>query len=156
MNKSQESMLQASSITDKELLARLPDTQIDHDNKEFYRGWLDRRLLINHCGACGNWFHPPRPICPSCWSRDVVPTEVSGRGIVHLLVRLHQGPPTDGVDYSTPHPVAVVELAEQVGLRFGSTVINCPLEEIRIGMPVRLTWVVRFNEPYPVFEPADR
>lgn len=142
-----------SGITDEELLSRLPDTLIDHDNKEFYRGWLERRLLLNRCNGCGTWHHPPRPVCPSCWSRDVAPTEVSGRGTVHLLIKLHQGPPAPGVDYSTPHPVATVELDE--GVRFTSTIVKCPLGEMRIGMPVQITWIDRYGVPYPVFEPAE-
>lgn len=143
-------------ISDAELLDAFPDTLIDHDNKELYRGWLERRLLLNRCGNCGRWHHPPRPRCPECWSTDVRPTEVSGRGTVHLLIKLHQGPPAPDVDYKTPHPVATVELDEQEGLRFTSTIVNCPLDEMAIGMPVQLTWIERWGAPYPVFEPAPK
>jgi uncharacterized OB-fold protein len=111
-------------IYDRELLDRFPDTLIDHDNKEFYRGWLERRLLVDRCGDCGNWFLPPSAWCPRCWSRNVTPTEVSG------------------------------ELAEQPGLRFTSTIVGCADDEMHIGMPVRLTWIDRYGEPYPVFEPV--
>jgi uncharacterized OB-fold protein len=142
-----------TTISDQELLDAFPDTRIDHDNKEFYRGWLERRLLLNRCLECGRWHHPPQPICPDCWSRHVEPSEISGTGVIHLLMLLHQGPPAPDVDYSRPHPVATVELAEQEGLRYSSTVVNCPQEEIRIGMPVRLTWIERWGAPYPVFEP---
>jgi uncharacterized OB-fold protein len=141
-----------TSISDQELLEAYPDTPIDHDTKEFYRGWLERRLLLNRCLDCGRWHNPPRPLCPDCWSRWVAPTEVSGRGVIHLLLFLHQGPPAPDVDYSRPHPVATVELAEQEGLRYTSTVVNCPPEEIKIGTPVRLTWIERWGAPYPVFE----
>ncbi|MGE0384660.1 MAG: Zn-ribbon domain-containing OB-fold protein [Gammaproteobacteria bacterium] len=140
---------------DEELLARFPDTRIDHDNKHFYAGWLQKKLLLNRCEDCGHWHTPPRPLCPKCWSFKVKPTEVSGRGTVHLLIRLHQGPPAPGVDYKTPHPVATVELPEQPGLRISSTVVNCAPQDIRIGMPVKLTWIDRYGAPYPVFEPAE-
>jgi hypothetical protein len=50
--------------------------------------------------------------------------------------------------------VVSVELAEQAGLRFTSTVVNCPPEEIRIGLPVALAWIDRAGAPFPVFEPA--
>jgi uncharacterized OB-fold protein len=143
-------------VSDTELLEAFPDTLVDHDNKEFYRGWLQRRLLVNRCGECGRWHHPPGPRCPECWSTAVSPTEVSGRGTVHLLVKLHQGPPAPDVDYRSPHPVATVELDEQEGLRLTSTVVNCPLGELEIGMPVQLTWIERWGAPYPVFEPAPR
>jgi uncharacterized OB-fold protein len=83
-----------------------------------------------------------------------VPTEASGRGTVHLLVRLHQGPRAPGVDYSKPLPVVAVELAEQVGLRYTSSIVNCEPEDVHIDMPVTLTWIERYGAPFPVFEPA--
>src|SRR5439155_16123596 len=111
----------AGTISDTELVDRFPDVLIDPDNKEFYRGWLQRRLLLNRCAQCGAWHHPPGPVCPECWSIDVRPTPVSGEGRIHLLVGLRQGPPAEGVDYASPHVVATVELAEQPGLRYTST-----------------------------------
>ncbi|CAB4364073.1 MAG: hypothetical protein F2681_08705 [Actinobacteria bacterium] len=45
----------------------------------------------------------------------------AGNGTIHLAVFLHQGPPAEGVDYSTPYPVVTVELDEQPGLRFTGT-----------------------------------
>lgn len=93
-----------ASIPDAELVDRLPGILVDGDNKDFYRGWLERRLVLNRCEDCGRWHHPPKPICPECWSDRIRPTPVSGRGTVHLLVWLRQGPPAHGVDYSTPTP----------------------------------------------------
>ncbi|HUP72965.1 MAG TPA: zinc ribbon domain-containing protein [Acidimicrobiales bacterium] len=143
-----------SVVTDAELVERLPRVRIDHDNRHFYRGWLQRQLLINRCNSCQQWHHPPKPVCPHCWSRDLRPTEVSGRGTIHLLMLLHQGPPAPGVDYSTgPHPVATVELAEQSALRLTSTVVGCATDDIAIGMPVELTWIERDGVPFPAFRP---
>ena len=79
---------------------------------------------------------------------------MSGRGTAHLVMFLRQGPPAPGVDYEkSPHPVVTVELEEQENLRFTSTVIDTPLEEIRIGLPVELAWIDRFGAPFPVFKP---
>jgi uncharacterized OB-fold protein len=143
-------------VSDTEVLARYPHAAIDQDNKELYRGWLQHRLLVNRCATCGHWHHPPAPLCPKCWSTDVVPTEVAGRGVVYLLIRLYQGPAAPGVDYTKgPHPVVSVELAEQRGLRFTSTVVNCAPEDLRIGLPVQLTWIDRAGAPFPVFEPMN-
>ena len=140
---------------DAELVERFSNLRIDRDAAGFYRGWLERELRIQRCADCGRWHHPPRPMCPSCWSWNVVPTRVSGRGTVHLCMLLHQGPPAPGVDYAKgPHPVVVVELAEQPGLRITSTVIGRPAREISIGMPVELDWIQRWGQPFPVFRPA--
>jgi uncharacterized OB-fold protein len=90
------------------------------------------------------------------WSSSLTPTEVSGRGVVHLTILLHQGPPAPDVDYGkAPHPVVTVDLEEQQGLRFTSTVIDCPLENVRIGLPVELAWIERFGAPFPVFRPRE-
>jgi uncharacterized OB-fold protein len=140
--------------SDEILFERYPSTPIDHDNKDFYRGLLARHLMLNRCEECGRWHNPPLPMCPDCWSTDVRATQVSGEGIVYLLTLMHQGPPTPGVDYSTPHPVAAIELAEQTGLRFTSAIVNCDPRQVHIGMAVRLAWQVRDGNPFPVFEPA--
>ncbi len=143
-----------ASISDAELVDRLPGILVDGDNKDYYRGWLERRLVLNRCEDCGRWHHPPKPVCPECWSDRVRPTPVSGRGTVHLLVWLRQGPPADGVDYSMPHPVVTVELEEQAALRFTSTVVDTTMDELEIGDPVELTWVERNGAPFPAFTRA--
>jgi uncharacterized protein len=140
-----------ASIPDAELVDRLPGILVDGDNKDYYRGWLERQLVLNRCEDCGRWHHPPKPVCPECWSDRVRPSPVSGRGTVHLLVWLRQGPPADGVDYSTPHPVVTVELEEQTGLRFTSTVVDAAMDELAIGDTVELTWIERNGEPFPAF-----
>jgi uncharacterized OB-fold protein len=51
-----------------------------------------------------------------------------------------------------PYPVVAVELAEQEGLRFTSTVVGADNKDIYIGAPVRLAWTERNGSPMPVFE----
>jgi uncharacterized OB-fold protein len=142
----------AGVVTDEELVARYPGEGIDHDNKDRYRGWLEHRLLFNRCRDCETWHDPPKPICPSCWSSNVAATEVTGAGTIFMCLFLHQGPPIEGVDYSTPHPVVTVELDE--GVRFSSTVIDAERDLITIGARVTLDWIERGGSPLPVFRIA--
>jgi uncharacterized OB-fold protein len=145
----------AGELSDADLVQRFSYAQVDRDKRDFYRGWLARELRVNRCADCGHWHHPPRPMCPACWSWNVVPTAVSGRGVVHLLMLLHQGPPAEGVDYGAgPYPVVTVELAEQPGLRYTSTIVDCPPDKLAIGLPVELAWIERNGAPFPVFTPA--
>ena len=147
-------MSDTTALTDAELVERFSYLTVDRDRAEFHRGWLEHELRINRCADCGHWHQPPRPMCPRCWSWNVVATPVSGRGRVHLLMLLHQGPPAPGVDYSAgPYPVVTVELEEQPSLRYTSTIVNCDPDDIRLDMPVRLTWIDRHGAPFPVFEP---
>jgi uncharacterized OB-fold protein len=138
-------------ITNDELVQRFPGEPITHDNATHYRGRLDRQLLVNRCDDCRTWHQPPKPVCPQCWSSQVTPTGVSGNGTIFMNVFLYQGPPAPGVDYSTPYPVVTVELEEQVGLRFTSTVVDADNEDIAIGKAVRLDWRERSGSPMPVF-----
>ena len=81
---------------------------------------------------------------------------MSGRGTIHLVIFLHQGPPAEGVDYDAgPHPVVTVELEEQEGLRFTSTVVDASNDDIVIGAPVELDWTERDGRPFPVFRLVD-
>lgn len=143
----------ARAVTDAELAACFPDVALDGDLRDHYAGRLERRLLLTRCTDCGRWTVPGAPVCPDCWSFEVRATEVSGLGTIHLLTLLHQGPSPDVIDYSGPHPVAVVELVEQVGLRLTTTVVDVPPRAVTIGMPVELTWIERRERPVPAFRP---
>jgi hypothetical protein len=73
-----------------------------------------------------------------------------------MAVFLHQGPHADGIDYSTPYPIVTVELDEQAGLRFSSTVVGSDDDDIRIGRRVDLDWIERSGAPLPVFRLSER
>ncbi|MCU1454097.1 MAG: hypothetical protein JWN46_2243 [Acidimicrobiales bacterium] len=142
----------SEAATDDEVLAAYPNTRIDQDNVEHYRGRLERRLLVNRCAECRLWHQPPRAVCPRCWSSDVRATEVSGRGTVALHTVLHLAAPSAGVAGGGGYPLAAVDLVEQDGLRFTAPIVDMP--EPRIGDDVELTWITRDGSPVPAFRPA--
>ncbi len=143
------------TVSDDEVFTRYPDVLINYDNIEHYRGLLQRRLLINRCDDCGYWVYPHRPICPQCWSWSVTPTEVSGRGRVHLFTQVRQPRANDKAGQRQGAVVLIgVELAEQPGLRYLSTVDGIEFADLRHDMPVELTWTERDGVPAPAFRPA--
>lgn len=144
----------ATDISDEQVLHTFPEVRLDHRNKEFYRALLRHELVAARCRHCGTWHTPLRSLCPECWSTDIAVEPVSGSGRIHLLIRLHQGPPARDVNYSSPWPLATVEVEEQPGLRFVSTVVDCPPEQLRVGLPVELTWIERNGAPWYAFRPA--
>jgi uncharacterized protein len=144
-----------ADVTDEQLAELFRGQPVDHDTEAVFRGRLDHRLLVHRCDDCGTWHQPPKPICPRCWSTAVTPTPVRGTGTIFMAIFLHQGPPADGVDYATRHPVVTVELDEQVGLRLTSTVVGASNADIRIGRRVELDWIDRGGAPLPVFRLAE-
>lgn len=143
-----------TEVTDEQLAELFRGQPIDHDTAAVFRGRLDHQLLVHRCDDCGTWHQPPKPICPRCWSAAVTPTPVHGGGTIFMAIFLHQGPPAEGVDYTVPHPVVTVELDEQEGLRFTSTVVGARNADIRIGRRVELDWIERAGAPLPVFRLA--
>lgn len=136
----------------EELIERSPGWVIDHDNKEFYAGLAEERLLVDRCRACGRWQHPPRPICPVCWSTDIEPDEVRGTGTVHLwTVYRVLDPVFGGVDLDGARMVTV-ELDEQPGLRVTSKFVGP--HDPAVGDRVAVRFVDRQGTPFPVFDPA--
>jgi uncharacterized OB-fold protein len=47
--------------------------------------------------------------------------------------------------------IAIVELTEQRGLRLFTNVIDCPVDEVEIGMPVEVDFLERSPAFLPVF-----
>jgi uncharacterized OB-fold protein len=123
---------------------------LDDGNRFFWTSGEDGRLRFLRCQACGYWLHPPGPRCPECGSREVAPEAVSGRGEVWSYTVNHQ--PWDGG--TGPYVIVLVALPEQRGLRLTSNLVNCPPDDVHIGMPVRVTFERHDAVWFPLFEPA--
>jgi uncharacterized OB-fold protein len=125
--------------------------RLDDDNRSFWTSGADGRLRLLRCQACRYFIHPPAPRCPQCWSADVAPEALSGQAEVHTFTINHH--PWDGA--AEPYAIAVVTFPEQADLRLTTNIVGCPVEEVRIGMPVRVTFEPHEDVWIPVFEPDD-
>jgi uncharacterized OB-fold protein len=107
------------------------------DTIEFWRAAKEERLLIRHCTACGAYSYYPRPFCPKCWSEAVEWFEASGQGTLYTWSVIYSNdlPP---FSERVPYVAAMVDLAE--GPRMATNVVDCPFDELRVGMPVRVTF----------------
>lgn len=109
-------------------------TVID-ETRPFWEGTLAEELRVQACNACGNRQLPGGPCCTSCLSQDLRWDRASGRGTVfsHSVVR-HAFHPTFADQ--VPYVVADVQLEE--GPILTSNVTDCPVEDVRIGLPVEV------------------
>jgi uncharacterized OB-fold protein len=123
---------------------------LDDTNRFFWTSGQDGRLRFLRCQECGYWLHPPGPRCPACGAWEVAPEAVSGRGEVYSYTVNHQ--PWDGDD--EPYAIVLVALPEQDGLRLTSNLVGCRVDDVRIGMPVRVTFERHDRVWFPLFEPA--
>jgi uncharacterized protein len=124
---------------------------VDDATRPFWTGGEHGELRILRCRACGTWLHPPGPVCPACLGTDLAPEAASGRAVVHTYTINHQ-PWFPGLE--PPYVVAIVELPEQEGMRLTTNIVGCPPGDVRIGMPVRVTFEEYDGVWLPFFEPA--
>jgi uncharacterized OB-fold protein len=127
----------------------------DH-NRDFWTGGKDRELRLWRCQDCGYYIHPPLPMCPQCHSKRLATEAVSGRATLATYTINHQ-PFMPGPEL--PYVIAIIEIEEQPALRLMTNLVNCPHEQIRIGMPLRVTFE-HHEDPdgdvyFPLFEPAE-
>ncbi len=131
--------------------AQRPLPRITEMNAHFWTGGKDGRLHILRCRDCGTWIHPYAARCPNCRGGQIAAEPVSGRGTVTGFTVNHQAW-TPGV--ATPYVVAVVELEEQSNLRLMTNLPRTPIDEVRIGMPVKVYFEAQGEVYVPLFEAA--
>jgi uncharacterized protein len=124
--------------------------RVTDDNEHFWRGGRDGELRILRCQTCGYWIHPPSPVCPACLSTELAPEATSGRAVIHTFTVNHY-PWIPGFD--PPYVVAIVELPEQDGLRLTTNIVGVAPDEVRSGLPVRVTFEHHDDGGYEVWLP---
>jgi uncharacterized OB-fold protein len=128
-----------------------PVPKVDDDNRDFWTGGRDGELRIIRCGDCGFYIHPPSPRCPRCLGSDVAPAAVSGRGHVYTYT-VNERVWAEGLD--VPYVIAIVELDEQAGLRLMTDLVDVPLDQVAIDMPVQVEFREQGDVHVPVFRAA--
>jgi uncharacterized protein len=119
--------------------------------KRFWEGARDCKLLLQYDPDVGKYQFYPRPISVFSGRRNLEWREASGKGTVYTYTVSHKAPPP--FRNVSPFIIATVELAERV--RIMANLINCPRDRVKIGMPVRLTWVRAGEANFPAFEPDE-
>ena len=85
---------------------------------------------------------------------DLTVAEVSGGARLHSYTVNHQ---RWFPGQEVPYVIGLVELVEQPGLRLTTNIVNCPIDRIAIGMPLRVLFeIVNDDVALPLFEPAEQ
>ena len=111
----------------------------DDVSRFFWEGCAEHKLLIQRCSQCGRYNHPPRVVCPGCLGTVLVPTEVSGHGVISTFTIPLQ-PYDPYYAGQVPYTLAVVELVEQKNLKMVTNVVDIDPDDVRIDMSVEVTF----------------
>jgi uncharacterized OB-fold protein len=104
------------------------------------RAWFTSGdVALQECDGCGVLQHPPEEICHACGSMTFGTRVVEPTGTVHSYTVVHHSvhPALDG---SVPYAVVLVALDAAPDLRVVGNLIDVPVAEVAIGMPVVATW----------------
>ena len=118
---------------------------VNPETQAFWDATAQGKLLIKKCNACGEGHFYPRNICPFCFSDQTEWQEASGRGTIYTYSVMRRAP--------VPYAIAYVELEE--GPRIMTNIVDCDLDQIKIGQAVRLVFKPSDGgPPVPMFAPV--
>lgn len=125
----------------------------DPVSRFFWEGAARGSLLIQRCGSCLCFQYPPTVVCESCQSRDVIPTEVSGRGSIFALTVVHQAFLPDFSE-DVPYTLVLVELDDAPGVRLLTNLVDQRGQTSLACDAVEVTFEMREGVAIPQFRPA--
>jgi len=98
--------------------------------EQFNKNVLQGRLMGGKCMKCGKVHLPPRPLCDSCYSKDLEWIEISPKGKLLTYTVIHVAPAQ--FQEMAPYAVGVVQFEN--GSRLPGMIRGVPMEQMKIGM----------------------
>ena len=129
--------MSAAVITPDRPLPDRPLPRPARESQAFWDGLREARFMIQHCTACGRPRHYPRPVCPHCWSMESDFREAPLTGRVHTWTVCHH-PFNFAFKQATPYLVVLADM--DVGVRVNAPLHGVAEADLRIGLPVRLSF----------------
>ncbi len=125
---------------------------INEETKPYWEYCKKHKLRMQKCTQCGHIRFPISNICPECHSLESQWVQLSGKGSIYSFtvyrVAYHPAFKDD-----IPYVLAIIQLAEEP--RMESNIIGCQPEEVRIDMPVEVSFEdVTDQVSLPKFRPA--
>ncbi len=131
-----------------------PAPIVSSDNKPFWDGTAEGKLLLPRCDACQTVIWYPRHFCPACGSLNVSWFQASGKGSVYSFTVNRRGV-ADHADYKEVgvFVLAYVELEE--GPRIMTNIVDGDPNQVHIGQKVELVFAdTGKGNALPRFKPA--
>lgn len=111
-----------------------PLPAITATSRPFWDAAREHRLLIQRSKKTGKAVFYPRATSPYGPKDELEWIEASGLGTVYSFT-IARRPTAPQWASDVPYVLAIVELAE--GARMTTNIVNCDVDAVRIGMPVR-------------------
>ena len=130
-----------------------PVPEPDEVTAFFWDAAREGRLEIQRCESCEQYQYPPDVACVHCQSTELTPAQVSGRGSLYSYTRVDRAFHA-GFAGQLPYVIGLVELEEQPGLKLLTNIVGADPEDLKVGMPLEVTFETRRDITLPQFRPA--
>jgi uncharacterized OB-fold protein len=117
-----------------------PLPNVDSDHQAFWDGLKTDKFLLWTCKNCGAQYWPVsfcRNHANEAFFGNMEWAEASGRGTVFAF-NIHYTALDAAFQEDVPYVFALIELEE--GPLFPSNIVGCAPEDVKIGMPVEVTF----------------
>jgi hypothetical protein len=119
----------------------------------FWDAAAAQRLVVQRCTECALLRFPPSAHCSHCHSDGVEWAELSGRATLYSFIIDHRNM-IPGFEGAYTVALATPDEVTDDSIRFVTNVPGCPPEDLRIGMPLTVTFeVVHDGVTLPQFVP---
>ncbi|MFP3985440.1 MAG: Zn-ribbon domain-containing OB-fold protein [Candidatus Bathyarchaeia archaeon] len=112
--------------------------------ESFYKFVKEEKLMGAKCNQCGQLLVPPKPMCPTCFSKNLSWKELPKKGKLLTYTVIHVAPKR--FQHLTPYAVGIVKLEEDAQLP--GIIKNVHPDKLRVGM----TLAIGFEKEPPTEE----
>lgn len=117
----------------------VPLPQMDAVSEPFWSACAERRLVVQHCRACGSFQYPPRLFCRNCRGAEFDWPQSNGSGRIYTYTVVHHAPSAELRD-QIPYVVAAVKLEDCGGVLVISNLVGESASGVTVDRAVRLRW----------------
>lgn len=111
------------------------------DNHPYWDAADRHELVLQKCDQCQHYAHPPGPSCPTCGSEELSWEKLGSdiNGTVYSYIVSYR-PFLPGFQDQLPLVIAIVELDKVPEVRLIGNILECPPDDVQIGMKVKMIW----------------
>jgi uncharacterized OB-fold protein len=114
----------------------------DEVDAPFWAACNEDRLVLQFCGGCGRYQHPPSADCRQCGSTSSLGwRQVDGGGTIYSYTVVYDTP-IALLQSETPFNVVTIDIDEAPGVNMVSHLPGTPVDRVPIGASVRLIFEV--------------
>lgn len=126
-----------------------PEPKASSFTRPFWDGAREKKLMLQYDPDSRSYQFWPRPTSVKTGRANLEWRPASGRGQLYSFTNVHV--PAPGFEERVPYVVGLIELEE--GVRIVANLVGVGPDDVRIGMPMRVTWEAIGETNYYAFEP---